>query len=131
MTDQLPIDDDAAWAPTAARWQIRADIIYLNHGSYGPPPDAVRAARRQLIDRLDTDPLDFFNRHYERELIAARDRLAMFIGGSGENLVFVENATAGMNVVASSFRIAAGDEVTNTAPCCAFGIARAARPGRR
>jgi isopenicillin-N epimerase len=114
MTDQLPIDDDSAWAPIAARWQIRSGTIYLNHGSYGPPPDAVRLARRQWIDRLDEDPVDFFNRHFERELFAARDRLAKFVGTSGENLIFVENATAGMNVVASSFRLAAGDEVLAT-----------------
>ncbi|HEY2148663.1 MAG TPA: aminotransferase class V-fold PLP-dependent enzyme, partial [Pirellulales bacterium] len=114
MTDQLPIDDDSAWAPIAARWHIRGGTIYLNHGSYGPPPDAVRLARRQWIDRLDENPVDFFNRHFEPELFAARDRLAKFVGTSGENLIFVENATAGMNVVASSFRLAAGDEVLAT-----------------
>ncbi|HKD36237.1 MAG TPA: aminotransferase class V-fold PLP-dependent enzyme [Pirellulales bacterium] len=114
MAGELPIDDDSAWSAIAANWRIRGDTIYLNHGSYGPPPDVVRAARRRWIDRLDENPVDSFNRHYERELFAARDRLARFVGTSGDNLIFVENATAGMNVVASSFRLAAGDEVLAT-----------------
>jgi isopenicillin-N epimerase len=111
MTAPLPPDDDAAWAAIAGHWQIRPDTTYLNHGSYGPPPDAVRRARREWIDRLDEQPMDFFNRRFEAALLAARDRLARFVGAAAENLVFVENATAGMNVVASSFPLDRGDEV--------------------
>jgi isopenicillin-N epimerase len=107
----LPPDDDAAWAPIAAEWQIPPGTIYLNHGSYGPAPLAVRRARRDLIDRLDDNPMDFFNRRYEAAIFAARERLAKFGGMEAENLIFVENATAGMNVVASSFRLDSGDEV--------------------
>jgi isopenicillin-N epimerase len=114
MTAGLSIDDDSAWAPVAARWQIRSDTIYLNHGSFGPPPDAVRRARRHWIDRLDEQPIDFFIRHFERELLAARNRLAEFVGTAGGNLIFVENATAGMNVVAASFPLEPGDEVLAT-----------------
>src|SRR5437763_15601747 len=102
MTADLPIDDDSAWAPIAARWQIRSDTIYLNHGSFGPPPDDVRRARRRWIDRLDEQPIDFFIRQFARELLAARDRLAEFLGTVGRNLSFVENATAGRNEGAAS-----------------------------
>jgi isopenicillin-N epimerase len=111
MTAPLPPDDDAAWAAIAAQWHIRPDTTYLNHGSYGPPPDAVRRARREWIDRLDEQPMDFFNRRFEAALVAARDRLARFVGAAAENLVLVENATAGMNVVASSFPLDRGGEV--------------------
>jgi isopenicillin-N epimerase len=114
MNADLPIDDDSAWAPIAARWQIRPDTIYLNHGSFGPPPNDVRRGRRRWIDRLDEQPIDFFIRQFERELLAARDRLAEFVGTAGGNLIFVENATAGMNVVAASFPLEPGDEVLAT-----------------
>ena len=43
--------------------------------------------------------------------LAAREQLASFVGTSAKNLIFVENATAGMNLVADSFPLAAGDEV--------------------
>jgi len=111
MTAPLPPDDDAAWVAIAGQWHIRPDTTYLNHGSYGPPPDAVRRARREWIDRLDEQPMDFFNRRFEAALLAALDRLARFVGAAAENLIFVENATVGMNVVASSFPLDRGDEV--------------------
>src|SRR5690606_25150521 len=37
-----------------------------------------------------------------------------FVGAAEDNLVFASNATAGMNVVAGSFPLAAGDEVLLT-----------------
>ncbi len=111
MSVTLPPDDDAAWSHIAAEWQIRPGTIYLNHGSYGPAPLAVRRARRELIERLDDDPVDFFNRRHEAAIFAARQRLAQFVGTAAENLIIVENATVGMNVVASSFPLKPGDEV--------------------
>ena len=36
------IDDDAAWQEYQPLWTIRNDTIYLNHGSFGPPPVAVQ-----------------------------------------------------------------------------------------
>ena len=58
----LPPDDDSAWASYKAEWDIRPDTIYLNHGSYGPSPNRVREARRELLRRLDDQPMDFFMR---------------------------------------------------------------------
>jgi isopenicillin-N epimerase len=108
------IDDDAAWEQWRGCWKLRDDTIYLNHGSFGPPPEPVRAARRKWIDLLDAQPMDFFVRRFEPELFAARERLATFVGTTRENLVFVENATTAMNVVASSFPLQPGDEVLLT-----------------
>ena len=107
----LPPDDDAAWAPLQARWNIRPDTTYLNHGSFGPQPDVVRAARHQWQDEIESQPMDFFVRKLEPAWLAARDRLARFVGTASENLIFVENATSGMNIVADSFPLAPGDEV--------------------
>lgn len=112
----MPLDpaDDAAWAPLKAHWSFRADTTYLNHGSFGPPPRAVREARQNLQDALDSQPMDFFVRQFEPAWMSARDRLARFVGASPANLIFVENATVGMNVVADSFPLGAGDEVLLT-----------------
>jgi len=114
MAANLSPDDDAAWAPLKALWQIRPDTIYLNHGSYGPSPISVREIRRDLLQRLDDQPMDFFMRTLEPAWHSARDRLAEFVGTSGGNLIFVENATVGMNVVAESFPLSRGDEVLLT-----------------
>ncbi|MCI0360689.1 MAG: aminotransferase class V-fold PLP-dependent enzyme [Planctomycetaceae bacterium] len=113
MTSLGP-DDDSAWASVAEHWQIRPDTTYLNHGSFGPPPAAVRQARRRWIEAFERQPMDAFIRQLEPAWIAARDRLASFVGASGSNLIFVENATVGMNIVADSFPLSAGDEVILT-----------------
>src|SRR5688572_20234971 len=110
----LPPDDDTAWAPLKRHWQIRADTVYLNHGSFGPPPAAVREARRRWLAAAEEQPMDYFVRQLEPAWLAALDKLAGFVGTGGGNLIFVENATAGMNIVADSLPLAAGEEVLLT-----------------
>lgn len=114
MPPSLPPDNDAAWAPFKAEWRLRADTTYLNHGSFGPPPEAVRAERRRWLDAMDSQPMDFFVRQLEPAWLAARDKLAAFVGSAAGDLIFVENATAGMNIVADSFPLTADDEVLLT-----------------
>ena len=58
--------------------------------------------------------MDFFVREFEPAWLAARDRLAGFVDAAPGNLIFAENATVAMNIVADSFPLAAGDEVLLT-----------------
>jgi len=108
------LDDNAAWAKWWSQWKLRSDTIYLNHGSFGPSPEPVKAARAAWQKKLDEQPMDFLVREFEPAWHAARERLAQFVHCDASDLVFVENATAGMNVVASSFRLQPGDEVLLT-----------------
>lgn len=55
--------------------------------------------------------MDFYDRHFETELDAARTKTAGFFGTDKRNFIFVENATFGMNVVADSFPLKEGEEV--------------------
>jgi isopenicillin-N epimerase len=102
------------WSQWGSHWRLRPGTIYLNHGSFGPPPEPVRETRRQWIRRLDEQPMDFFVRELEPAWHAARTKLAGFVGAPPSDLIFVENATVGMNIVADSFPLAAGDEVLLT-----------------
>jgi isopenicillin-N epimerase len=95
-------------------WSLRPGVTYLNHGSFGPTPKSVSAARLEWIARLESEPMDFFVRQMEGHLEQARHRLGDIFGTSGDNLLFVDNATFGMNIVASSFPLAPGDEVLAT-----------------
>ena len=65
---------DSDWVDLAVHWRFGPDTIYLNHGSFGLPPDEVRYARRGFINRLDENPMDFFLRQMEGLLLAARVR---------------------------------------------------------
>jgi len=95
-------------------WSLRPGVTYLNHGSFGPSPKAVTTNRQEWIERLESQPMDFFVRQMEGHLEQARHRLGDVVGTSGENLLFVDNATFAMNIVAASFPLTAGDEVLAT-----------------
>ena len=114
MNTPLPNFDLSRWRSIGKSWSIRPDSTYLNHGSFGPPPEPVRTARLKWINDLDSQPMDFFVRQLEPAWRAARDQLAQFIGAPADSLIFVENATAGMNIVADSFQLHPGDEVLLT-----------------
>ena len=108
------VDDEAAWAEWRSAWSIDRAITYLNHGSFGPPPTAVAKARDDWSAQLAANPMDFFVRRLGEILTSARTSLAGFVGTSADNLLLVDNATSGMNIVAESFPLAAGDEVLTT-----------------
>jgi len=107
-------EDDIAWRPLRAFWRLRADTIYLNHGSFGPAPEPVHLNQARWKHELDAQPMDFFVRAYEPSWLTARGALANWIGAQPDELAFVENATAAMNVVADSFPLDADDEVLLT-----------------
>jgi len=92
-------------------WTFPAGVTYLNHGSFGPSPQPVLEAQTEWTGRLERNPMDFLLHEYEGELEKSLRSLAEFLGTSRGNLVFVDNATFAMNIVASSVRLNAGDEV--------------------
>jgi isopenicillin-N epimerase len=101
-------------AALASQWQLEPGITYFNHGSFGPSPRPVLAARQAWHERLQRNPINFLNRELNGALAAARQRLGQFVGCPGDDLVLVDNATFAMNIVAHSLPLAAGDEVLLT-----------------
>ena len=118
MSDTTPIQldpqDESQWARFRHEFHIRADTVYLNHGSFGIALNCVRHRRDELMRQLETQPMDFYLRRYEALLIDARQRLAEFVGTEAQNLAFVDNATWAMNLVAHSIELKEGDEVLLT-----------------
>jgi isopenicillin-N epimerase len=98
-------------ADLAQLWDLADGVTYLNHGSFGLTPRHVLEKQTQLRGELTGDPVDFLCRRYQPYLNAALARLAAFVGTSPANLVFVDNATTGMNAAAVSLPLSAGDEV--------------------
>jgi isopenicillin-N epimerase len=108
------IDDDDHWRQWRDEWEIRTDTTYLNHGSFGPTPRAVRGCQLDWQRRMTSQPMDFFARQFEPEWLESRTLLARFVGTATDNLAYVENSTAGMNVVAATVPLHADDEVLLT-----------------
>jgi len=101
-------------ATTPTVWPLDPDVTFLNHGSFGSCPLAVQEFQRELRDRMERQPVKFFVRDLEELLDWARIRLAKFLGGKAENLVFVPNATSGVNAVLRSLTFEPGDELLVT-----------------
>jgi isopenicillin-N epimerase len=95
-------------------WPLDPDTDFLNHGSFGSCPRAVLQFAHALQERVERQPVQFFVRELEGALDRARDALAVFLGAQAEDLVFVPNATAGVNTVLRSLRFEPGDELLVT-----------------
>jgi len=63
---------------------------------------------------MEAEPVQFLWRHYEERLQPARIALAKFVGARPRDLVFVTNATTGVNAVVRSLKLQRGDEVLTT-----------------
>ena len=90
------------------------DVVFLNHGSYGACPVPVFERYQELQLELERNPVEFLARRFDELTTEARAALAAFVGARADDLVFVPNATAGLNAVIRSLRLAPGDEVLTT-----------------
>jgi isopenicillin-N epimerase len=89
-------------------------VTFLNHGSYGACPAPVFARYQELQRELERNPVAFLARRFDELTAGSRAALAAFIGARPDDLVFVPNATAGLNAVIRSLRLEPGDEVLTT-----------------
>jgi isopenicillin-N epimerase len=104
----------AGGSPARGHWTLSPAVAYLNHGSYGATPRAVQEAQSRLRGELESGPVHFMGRRLEPLLDAARGRLAAVLGARAEDLVFVPNATHGVNAVLRSLPFGPGDELLTT-----------------
>lgn len=95
-------------------WLLDADVTFLNHGSFGACPTPVLQLQTQLREQLERQPVHFFVREWESLLDEARHQLAEFVGATAEELVFVPNATTGINSVLRSLSFSPEDELLTT-----------------
>lgn len=101
---------------TALRDEFLLDpeIAFLNHGSFGACPRPVFEEYQRWQRELERNPVDFLFRRLHGLLGEARAVLADYVGADPADLVFVPNATHGLNLVARALALEPGDEVVAT-----------------
>lgn len=98
----------------ARHWTLDPDVVFLNHGSFGACPLTVLDAQQKMRERMERQPVQFFVRDYEELIGDSRGELADFIGAAAQDVVFVNNATTGVNAVLRSLDLKPGDELLTT-----------------
>ena len=93
---------------------LRPDVIFLNHGSFGACPRPVFEVYQSWQLELERQPVEFLGRRFTDLLREARKSLAAYVGADADELVYVPNATTGLNIVARSLLLQEGDEVLAT-----------------
>lgn len=105
-----------------AHWWLDPGITYLNHGTVGATPRVVLEAQHAWQRRIEAQPASFLFRELMRlgpdipgtPLPLLRQTAATvgaFVGARGDDLVFVDNASTGINAVLRSLALQAGDEI--------------------
>lgn len=89
-------------------------VIFLNHGSFGACARPVFEEYQRWQLELERQPVEFLGRRFNDEMRAARAALARYVNAQADDIVFVPNATTGLNIVARSLGLKAGDEILTT-----------------
>lgn len=89
-------------------------VTFLNHGSFGACPIPVFEEYQRWQRELERQPVEFIGRRFEGLMDEARAAIASFLNTDANNVVYVQNATSGLNVIARSFPLEQGDEILTT-----------------
>jgi isopenicillin-N epimerase len=89
-------------------------VTFLNHGSFGACPIPVFEEYQRWQRELERQPVEFIGRRFDGLMGDARAAIATFLNTDANNVVFVQNATSGLNVIARSFPLEQGDEILTT-----------------
>lgn len=91
-------------------------VTFLNHGSFGACPRPVFERYQAWQRELEAQPVEFLGRRILGLLDDARAELAAYVHADADDLAFVVNATAGVNIMARAVAatLQPGDEVLTT-----------------
>lgn len=90
------------------------DVVFLNHGSFGATPRPVFEVYQAWQRQIERQPVKFIGRELTGYLQTARHALGTYLHVQGDDLVYIPNATFGVNIVARALSLTADDEVLTT-----------------
>jgi len=90
------------------------EVAFLNHGSYGACPRPVFEVYQAWQRKLELQPVQFLGVDLDNYLYQARLELGGYINCQAKDIVYIPNATHGVNIVARSIQLNPGDEILTT-----------------
>ena len=103
---ELPTTDPPPFGHGMLQYfQLDPNYTNLNHGSYGSPPKLVTAAALAWEQHVELNPDKWFRYEYFSAMDKLRERIAKYIGARKEDIVFVPNASHGMNAILRSLKL--------------------------
>ena len=98
--------------PTLKRhFLLDPSVTFLNHGSFGATPKPVFREYQRWQRELENQPVEFLGRRFNGLMRTARAALADYLGTQANNVIFAQNVTIALNIVARSLELGVGDEV--------------------
>jgi isopenicillin-N epimerase len=89
-------------------------VVFLNHGSFGACPRPVFEEYQAWQLKLEQHPVQFLWVELDDYLHHSREVLGEYVHASANDIVYLPNATHGVNIVARSLNLKPGDEILTT-----------------
>lgn len=89
-------------------------VTFLNHGSFGATPKPVFKEYQRWQRELEKQPVEFLGRRIAGLLAESRAALGEYLGTQADTLVYTQNVTISLNIVARSLELGPNDEVLTT-----------------
>jgi isopenicillin-N epimerase len=95
-------------------FQLDPSVTFLNHGSFGATPKPVFDAYQNWQLRLESQPVLFLGRELDGLLKDSRQVLGEYLNAEADDLVYIPNATHGVNIISRSLSLLHGDEIVTS-----------------
>ena len=97
--------------PMRGHFQFSPKYIPLNHGSFGTFPFPVRSTLEHYRSLMEARPDTFIRYTYPPLLYEGRKTIASLVNVDADEIVFVPNATVGINTVLRGMKFEEGDVI--------------------
>lgn len=104
-------NSEAFWEKVKQEFIFADNLKYFNNASLGSSPITVQRATRDFRETLDGFPSKYMWGGWKDEIEKTRQTVADFFSVSNEEIALTHNTTEGMNLIARSMDLQAGDEV--------------------
>ena len=92
-------------------WSLDRKTVFLNHGSFGATPVSVMEEQDRIRRVMESDPVHFVERLSNEMWQDSVLELSRFLNADPEGMLFVANATTGVNTILRSLDLSEGDEI--------------------